>query len=89
MRKVMTPSKDITTTNLTLAAYLMLIGHQGSPGVTDQRTPNGHPVGCWKFDASVQDDIERFSEGEAKVDPIAFHRALTIARRDMIGFLEE
>lgn len=81
----------IATTNLTLAAYLLVEGCESRLVLSDDRSPAGVQLAAWQFiaSASVRDLIDDFNDSEAMVEPQAFHRSLTSARRKLFRFLEE
>lgn len=76
---------EYRTNDLGLAAYLCCKGH------THQRLHlRGRKTVIFVFDrnAALDDLVRAFQCGEATVEPIAYQKSLTEARRDLFDFLD-
>jgi hypothetical protein len=75
---------EVRTTDLTLATFLIYRGWK--PGMEQQgETSTGWPIGAWVFSGGPQleGDVNKYSEGFAKVEPLKFHKAIKTTRREM------
>ncbi len=87
------PRRDVRTTDLSLAAYLVCEGFTPTHEVAEGGSA-AHPKGCWVFSSDCEYRTRpldlariRFESGEARVDPATFHTVLNQTRRDMFKFL--
>lgn len=83
------PSKPFTTTDLTLATFLITQGHVAEKVKQGERG-NGYPIGGWRFDdnsEALKALIIEFKSSKARVEPKAFHDSLNAVREEMFGFL--
>lgn len=74
----------VRTTDLTLATFLIYRGHK--PTMEKQgETGSGWPIGAWVFQGGPQleGDVNKYSQGFAKVEPLKFHKAIKTTRREM------
>lgn len=93
MRRTMTATSrssrpEVRTTDLTLASFLILKGH--SPEMRKQgETESGWPIGAWVFKGGeeLQGHVNLYSQGHAKVEPLAFHKTIKNVRRKMYNRL--
>jgi len=84
MAKSRSNKREVRTTDLTLATYLIMKGHE--PEMVKQgETETGWPIGAWVFHggASLEGHINTYTEGHAQVEPLKFHKAIKSARRAM------
>jgi hypothetical protein len=89
-RRVMNPSSgEFKTTDLTLATYLHMLGLDYEL-VHDGERRNGYPVGAWIFAPNrvTPASVKLFQDGDAQVDPKAFHEQLNERREELFKFLD-
>lgn len=76
---------EYLTDDLGLAAFLELEGH------THQRLMRrGERKAVWVFDrnSTLEELVNQFQSGDARVEPLKYQRSLTETRRDMFDFLD-
>lgn len=80
----------LRTTDLTLAAYLHMQGHEPElVEMSGEDLKPGHPQGAWEFDETpaLRDLVDEFEDHGALVEPQQFHTMVNKTRRDMFKFL--
>lgn len=80
--------RTVRTTDLTLATFLIYRGHTAERKKQGE-TETGWPIGAWIFTggAHLEGDVNKYSSGLAKVEPLKFHKVLKITRREMYNEL--
>jgi len=82
--------KPVVVTNLALAAMLTLEGYDSElTEVEGSEARDGRQQGAWVFERTPEllDLVDDFNDGEARVEPSAFHSKLNASRRQMFAFL--
>lgn len=84
----MTNPSKFSTTDLTLATFLLVQGNVAEKVKQGERG-NGYPIGAWEFDNSdeIKQLILDFKAGRGKVEPKEFHDCLNKCREEMFDFL--
>lgn len=79
----------LRTTDLPLAAYLVVQGFTPDHLVRTDGGRPGHPQGGWVFKETpaLCDVVEEFNNGDALVEPQEFQRVLNSTRRDLFKYL--
>lgn len=87
----MSRSKNPRTTDLALATYLILQGHEYEMEF-DRSDRHGANISAWVFNHRVEEvrsSIQEYREGSALVEPASFSRVLVTSRKEIIEFSEQ
>lgn len=80
--------KKFSITDLTLAAYLIMVGHKPTMEKRGE-TSKGYPIGGWAFDSTpeLERQVLEYNQGKVQVEPRDFHNALSNTRSRLLDFL--
>lgn len=81
--------KLLRTTDLTLAALLIMNGHTPDLERSAGEVRPGHPQGSWLFEETdnVRTLVEHYQNDEARVEPQQFYQVVNTTRRKMFKHL--
>jgi len=79
----------LRTSDLTLASFLIVEGFTSELSEDGEEVKTDHPKGSWEFveTPTLFRTVQEFNNGEATVEPRAFHKAVNQTRKDMFEFL--